>query len=58
MRQRWGPRARGRREEGEGHGHLAGRASRATLIGRGEDGGGSDNPGKAAALRLAEVDRR
>jgi hypothetical protein len=44
-RQRWGPGAQGRREEGSGHDHLAGRASRVALIGRGGDGGGSDNPG-------------
>jgi hypothetical protein len=45
-RQRRGPVARGRREEGEGHGHLARRASRAALTRRGgKDGGGSNNPG-------------
>jgi hypothetical protein len=44
--QRWGSGARGRREEARGHGHLAGRASRAALTGsEGKDGGGSDNPG-------------
>jgi hypothetical protein len=47
-RQRWGPGARGRREEGEGHGHLARRTSRAALTGggEGEDGDSGDNPGR------------
>jgi hypothetical protein len=44
-RQRWGLGARGRREEGEGHGHLAERASRAALTRRGGDCGSSGNPG-------------
>jgi hypothetical protein len=45
-RQWWDPGARGRREEGEGHGHLAERALRAALTRwGGGDGGGSDNPG-------------
>jgi hypothetical protein len=43
--QRWGPAARGRREQGEGHGHLAERASRVALTRRGGDGGSNDNPG-------------
>jgi hypothetical protein len=57
-RQRWGPGARGRREEGEGHGHLARRASCVALAKRGEMVAAAIILGEAAALRLARVDRR
>jgi hypothetical protein len=47
------------REEGERHGHLVGRASRAVLTGRGKKMVATAiNLGEAAALRLARVDRR
>jgi hypothetical protein len=58
-RQRWGPGARGIREEGEGHGHLTGRASEVALTGRGGgDGGGDDNPRGGGSTPVTVLDEK
>jgi hypothetical protein len=59
MQQRWGPGARGRRGEGEGHYNMARRASMAVLAGRGEKMvAAAVILGEVVALQLARVDMR
>jgi hypothetical protein len=54
----WGPKAQGRRGEGEGHGHLGGRALEVTLTRRGGGDGSGDNPRGGEGALVAGLDEK